>query len=159
RPLFVENFSAPEVLDAGSRRSLDDSNTMYQGGMHLVRYLKYVGYGGVMMSVFADGSTIYPSQLVEPTPRYDTGVFFGTGQDPRRKDTLELLLRLFDREGLVLVPALDFASPLPELEALKRAADEASGIEWIGADGAAWSAHHAPRQGLAPYYNLLDPRV
>jgi hypothetical protein len=45
---------------------------------------------------FADGSTIYPSEVLEPTPRYDTGVFFATGQDPRRKDALEVLFRLFD---------------------------------------------------------------
>ena len=82
-------------------------------------------------------------------------------QDPLRKDALELLLRLFDREGLKLIPALEFASPLPELEALcsAAAATRRSGIEWIGADGDPWAASRAPRQGLAPYYNLLDPRV
>lgn len=160
RPLFVENFSAPEALDTISRRSLDDWNTMYQGGQHLLRYLKHVGYGGLMMSVWADGSSIYPSQHLQPTPRYDTGVFFGTGQDPLRKDALEMLFRMFDREGLTLIPALHFASPLPELEALKREGEAvATGIEWIGADGQNWQASHAPRQGLAPYYNLLDPRV
>ena len=47
----------------------------------------------------ADGSTIYPSRQIEPTPRHDTGVFFANGQDPVRKDVLELLFRLFDREG------------------------------------------------------------
>ena len=160
RPLFAENFSAPDAVDTSSRRSLDDWSTAYHGGIHLVRYLKYVGYGGLMMSVFADGSTIYPSQILEPTPRYDTGVFFGTAQDPLRKDALELLFRLFDREGLTLIPALRFASPLPELEALRREAPPAAvGIEWVGVDGATWVARHPPRQGLAPYYNLLDPRV
>ena len=133
---------------------------MYQGGQHLLRYLKHVGYGGLMMSVWADGSSIYPSQHLQPTPRYDTGVFFGTGQDPLRKDALEMLFRMFDREGLTLIPALHFGSPLPELEELKREGEAvATGIEWIGADGQNWLASHAPRQGLAPYYNLLDPRV
>jgi hypothetical protein len=160
RPLFPENFSAPEAMDASSRRSLDDWNTMYQGGTRLVKYLRYVGYDGLMLSAFADGSTIYPSRILEPTPRYDTGVFFGTGQDPLRKDALEMMLRLFDREGLVLIPALDFASPLPELEALLRQGGPAVvGIEWVGADGVTLPARQAPRQGLAAYYNLLDPRV
>jgi hypothetical protein len=160
RPLFSENFSAPESLDMASRRSLDDWNTMYHGGTHLTHYLKYVGYGGLMMSVYAEGSTIYPSDLLEPTPRYDTGVFFGTAQDPLRKDALELLFRLFDRQNLTLIPALHFASPLPELEALKHAGgDAAIGLEWIGADGQTWLAHNLPRQGLAPYYNLLNPLV
>jgi hypothetical protein len=160
RPLFVENFSAPEALDAASHRCLDDWNTIYQGGTRLTKYLKYVGYTGLMMSAFADGSTIYPSRLVEPTPRYDTGVFFSSGQDPVRKDALELLFRLFDREDLTLIPALSFASPLPELEVLKRVGGpEAVGIEWIGPDGAPWLANRTPRQGLAPYYNILHERV
>lgn len=160
RPLVPENFGAPEALDRQSFRSLDDWNTFYQGGIRLVEYLKHVGFGGLMLSVFADGSTIYPSRILQPTPRYDTGVFFATGQDPRRKDALELFFRLFDRERLVLIPALQFAAPLPELEALKRAGGpEATGIEWIGPDGKPWLASGAARQGLAPYYNLLDPRV
>ena len=160
RPLFAENFSAPEALDAASHRSLDDWTTFYLGGLRLSKYLKHVGYNGLMMSVYADGSTIYPSQVLEPTPRYDTGVFFATAQDPQRKDGLELLFRLFDREGLALIPALDFTSPLPELEALKRAGGaESVGLEWIGSDGISWLGNHAPHQGLAPYYNLLDPRV
>ena len=37
RPLFVENFSAPNALDQQSRRSLDDWNTFYQGGTRLIR--------------------------------------------------------------------------------------------------------------------------
>lgn len=160
RPLFVENFSAPEALDTTSHRSLDDWNTFYQGGVRLVKYLKHVGYNGLMMSAFADGSTIYPSQIVQPTPRYDTGVFFATGQDPRRKDVLEMLFRLFDREGLTLIPGLQFASPLVELEAvLREGGPAAAGIEWIGPDGNPWLASNASRQGLAPYYNLLNPRV
>lgn len=160
RPLFVENFSAPEALDSTSHRSLDDWNTFYQGGTRLVKYLKHVGYSGLMMSAFADGSAIYPSQVVQSTPRYDTGVFFATGQDPRRKDVLEMLFRLFDREGLTLIPALQFAAPLADLEELLRqGGPPAVGLEWIGADGRPWLASNTPRQGLAPYYNLLDPRV
>ena len=160
RPLFAENFSASEALDSASHRSLDDWTTFYQGGTRLVKYLKHVGYNGLMISSFADGSTIYPSELLQPTPRYDNGVFFASGQDPRRKDGLELLYRLFDREGLTLIPALQFASPLPELEALRReGGPQSAGLEWIGAEGTTWSANHPTHQGLAPYYNVLNPRV
>ncbi len=114
RPLVPENLGAPEALDPQSHRSLDDWNTFHECGTRLVKYLKHVGYNGLMLSVLADGSTIYPSRVLEPTPRYDTGVFFGSGQDPRRKDALEMFFRLFDREQLTLIPALQFASPLPE---------------------------------------------
>ncbi len=132
RPLFPENFSASEALDPWSGRSLDDWVTFYEGGTRLVEYLNYVGYNGLMLSAVADGSTIYPSALLEPTPRYDTGVFFDSAQDPVRKDVLELLFRLFDREGLQLVPALQFAAPLPELEALapRRGPEEGAESSW-----------------------------
>lgn len=160
RPLFPENFSANESLDPWSGRSLDDWSTFYEGGTRLVEYLNHAGYNGLMLAVLADGSTIYPSSLLEPTPRYDTGPFFASGQDPVRKDVLEMLLRLCDREDLQLIPMVEFAAPLPELEAVRRAGGpEAEGIEWIGAEGTTWSAAGPAQRGLAPYYNPLHPRV
>ena len=160
RPLLPENFSAEEVLDTWSGRTLQDWRTFHQAGTRLVDYLHYAGYNGLVLSVAADGSAIYPSQVIEPTPRYDTGAFFGSGQDPMPKDVLEMLLRLMDRENLQLVPALEFATPLPALEALRcRGGSEAQGLEWIGADGATWCQTYSARRGLAPYYNTLDPRV
>ncbi len=160
RPLFPANFSAPESLDAWSSRSLDDWATFYSGGLRLVEYLQHVGYNGLMIAVLADGSTIYPSAVLEPTPRYDTGMFFGTAQDPLRKDVLEMLFRLFDREDLQLIPSLEFATPLPELEAACRHGGAAAdGIEWIGPNGSTWRQNYPTRRGLAPYYNTLDPRV
>ncbi len=113
-----------------------------------------------MLNVYADGSAIYPSDHLEATPRYDTGVYFGSGQDASRKDVLELMFRLFDREGLDLTPSLDFSAPLPELEALlRRQGPLAAGLEWVGADGQTWLQVHGTRYGLAPYYNVLNPRV
>ena len=160
RPLLPENFSAGESLDAWSHRSLDDWKTFYEASTRLVEYMKHVGLGGLMMNVAADGSSIYPSQTLQPTPRYDKGDLFATGQDPIRKDVLELLFRLFDREGLTLIPAVDFSAPLPELEAIKRlGGQESIGIEWIGPAGQRWLDTFQTRQGLAPYYNTLDSRV
>jgi len=160
RPLLAENFSAAESLDTWSGRTLQDWKTFHQAGTRLVDYLRYAGYNGLVLSVAADGSAIYPSKVLEPTPRYDTGAFFASGQDPMPKDVLEMLLRLTDRENLQLIPSLEFASPLPALEAiLRRGGAEAQGLEWIGADGASWCQTYSPRRGLAPYYNTLDPRV
>ena len=160
RPLIPENFSANECLDPWSGRSLDDWWTFYEGGSRLVEYLHHAGYNGLMLAVLADGSTIYPSASVSPTPRYDTGALFATAQDPVRKDVLEMLLRLFDREQLQLIPMVEFAAPLPELEAIRRAGGpDAHGIEWIGAEGTDWCASMPAEHGLAPYYNVLHPRV
>jgi hypothetical protein len=160
RPLLPENFSAEEVLDTWIGRTLQDWRTFHQAGTRLVDYLHYAGYNGLVMSVAADGSAIYPSRVLEPTPRYDTGAFFTSGQDPMPKDVLEMLLRLMDRENLQFIPAIEFATPLPALEAVRRrGGPEAQGIEWIGGDGATWCQTYATRRGLAPYYNTLDPRV
>ena len=160
RPLFVENFSAPESMDQYNKRSLDCWVTFYLGSQRLVEYLNHVGYNGLVMSVLADGSTIYPSTRLESTPKHDTGVFYATGQDPVQKDVLELVFRVFDREGLTLIPAVEFGAPLAELEKLKRQGPaEAVGVTVIGADGRSWVDRNAPEQGLAPYYNPLHPRV
>ncbi len=160
RPLLPENFSAEEVLDTWSGRTLQDWRTFHQAGTRLIEYLRYAGYNGLMLTVAADGSAIYPSQVLEPTPRYDTGVFFASGQDPQPKDVLEMLLRLMDREALQMIPSIEFATPLPALEAIRRrGGKEAEGLEWIGADGNTWCQTYAGRRGLAPYYNTLDPRV
>jgi Glycosyl hydrolase-like 10 len=160
RPLFTENFSAPESLDAFSHRSLDDWNTFYAGAQRLIEYLNHVGYSGLMLTVVADGSSLYPSRRIAPTPRHDTGVFFASGQDPVRKDVLELLFRLFDREGLSLIPTVQFAAPLAELEEWRHETQELpAGLEWIGADGTARGVRTNFRQGLGPYYNPLNHRV
>jgi hypothetical protein len=160
RPLFPQNFSATQTPGPMSDLGVDDWVTFYEGGTRLVDYLNHVGYNGLVIAALADGSTIYPSEVLDATPRYDTGLFLETGQDPVRKDVLELLLRLFDREGMQLIPALEFGAPLPELEALlRRGGPEAEGIAWVGPDGLTWLETYPPVRGMAPYYNVLHPRV
>jgi len=160
RPLVPENFGALQALDLSSGRSLDDWQTFYEGAQRLVEYLNYSGYGGEMLTVMADASTIYPSALVEPTLRYDTGAQFENGQDPIRKDALELMLCLFDRDALKLIPTLQFVAPLPELEEqLRRGGDEAMGIQLIGSNGETYVDKFPPRHGSAPYYNPLNQHV
>ena len=78
----------------------------YEGATRFVQHLKANGYGGAFVTVASDGSSIYPSDLLLPSPKHDTGIFFTNGQDPIRKDVLEMLFRMFEREGLVLVPTL-----------------------------------------------------
>lgn len=157
RPLFPENFSAKGSLDVWVGRSLDDWRTFHDGGTRLIEYLRYVGYNGLMLSVLADGSTLYPSDLLQPTPRYDTGIFFSSGRDPMRKDVLEMLLTMFDREQLQLIPTLHFAASLPALERRRR--EGTTGIEWIGPDGATWSETYPSNRPLSQCYNILQPEV
>lgn len=160
RPLFPENFGGREAFDSFSGHSLEDWVTFYEGGSRLVEYLHYVGYNGLLLSALADGSTIFPADDLQPTPRYDKGALFGTGQDPLRKDVLEMLFRMFDRERLQLVPALDFSTPLPELEAELRAGGAArQGLQWIGPQGTTGGESAPLASGAMPPYNPLNPRV
>ncbi|MDX1948112.1 MAG: family 10 glycosylhydrolase [Pirellulaceae bacterium] len=160
KPLWPENFSASEALDPATGRNFDDWGTFYLAGRRLVETLQHGGYNAVFLNVACEGSAVYPSPRLGPNPRYDTGLFFESGQDPLRKDVLELVLRLCDRAGIQVIPSLQFAAPLPELEALRLAGGpESLGIEPIGPDGRTWIARHGPRRGLGVYYNALDPRV
>ena len=157
RPLFPESFGASEAIDVASKRTFDDWTTFYQGASRLAQYLHYAGYGGAAIAVHCEGSTIYPSRLLESSPKYDTGTFFSTGQDPVRKDVLELLLRVFDRDQLTLVPVLQFNAPLPALERLRTSGDH--GVALVDRDGQDWVDRFGSHHGMAPYYNPLDDRV
>ncbi|MCE9548344.1 MAG: family 10 glycosylhydrolase [Planctomycetia bacterium] len=160
RPLFPENFGASEAFDAWSGGSLDDWQTFYDGGRRMLEYANHVGYNALVVSVLADGSAIFPCPQISPTPRYDTGAFFSTGQDPVRKDVLEMLLRLADQEGQSIIPLVEFTAPLPQIEAqLRRGGADATGLELIGPTGATWLEKHGAERGPAACYNPLDPRV
>lgn len=159
RPFFCENFGAGEALDLPTGHTRKDWLTFYQGASRLVEYLDNSGRNAALITIAGEGSGLYPTPLLEPTPKYDTGTYFESGQDPLRKDVAELLFRMFDRAGLQLIPAIKFASPLPEVEALARQPDETTGLFPIGADGQTWMAQHGGHRGAGVYYNPLDPRV
>jgi len=158
KPLFPELMSVSEAVDPWTKRPLDDWNEFLTGAKRLIDYLKHSGYNSVVIPVVCEGSTLYPSRVLQPTPKYDSGAFFVTGQDPRRKDILEMLFRLFDREGLLLIPAVQFNSPLPELERLRHR-ENPVGLELVDSQGRTYLEVNGAREGLAPYYNPLHPSV
>ncbi|MGE3779979.1 MAG: hypothetical protein AB7F89_22515, partial [Pirellulaceae bacterium] len=128
-------------------------------------YLKFAGYNGAFLTVVEDGTALYPSRLLRRIPKFDTGVLAATGQDPVDKDVLELLLRVFDREGLRLVTAVQFSMPLPELDQMRTAGtpEPSPGVQLVGAFAnepraipASWTEG---QRGAAPFYNPLDARV
>jgi hypothetical protein len=163
RPNLAETFgasgerSAANAFNSPFERSRDDWHTHYQATTRLADYLRYAGYNCALIHVFGEARSLYRSNLLSPEAKDDTGQRAVAAFEA---DGLELLLRVFDREQLALVPAMRFAAPLPELEKLRRGSDpQSSGLEWIGPDGRTWVDTYGSSDGLAPYYNLLDPRV
>ena len=159
-PLFAENFGALATMDADLTQPLDDWRMFYLGAKRLIEYLKANSYRGAFITVACDGSSIFPSQHLASTPKHDNGVFFSSGQDPIRKDVLEMLFRMFKREGLTLVPSLALSSPLPAIETLRTSNsggnEVANGFDLVDLNS---SIRKRSIGGSLPVYNPLDDRV
>ncbi len=159
RPLLPENFSTVQKVDRWSGRCLDDWTTFYQSATRTADYLEYAGFNALVLTVAGEGSSLYPSNVLDPTPRHDTGVFFNTALDPVRKDVLELIAQEFDRRELSLIPAVQFNTPLPKIEALLRGGTDTVGLQLVGPDGRRYRPGHGRLGAWTPNYNPLDPRV
>jgi hypothetical protein len=154
-PSFAALFGATTQQDEISSRFLTDWRTFHDGTKRLIQYLKHAGYNAAVVPVIANGGTLYPSQVIPGTMRYDNGLLFTNGQDPFRKDVLELMFRMFDREGLRLIPSVEFAMTLPELDALVAAGEP--GIELMNGHQT-WRGSH-PEAATGPFYNPLNANV
>ena len=162
RPLVPETFGATEALDTatGQSQSVDDWKTYYESATRLADYVSFAGYNAAAVNVLADGSATFPSTRLASTPMHNTALMVAGVTDLPSADALELMFRVFDRNQLALVPTLQFAAPLPELEKIRQDANsKQSGLELIGPNGTTWEEAHDSDRGLAPYYNLLDERV
>ncbi|HEX6960850.1 MAG TPA: hypothetical protein VF175_03220, partial [Lacipirellula sp.] len=99
-PKFAETFGGAENLDPASHLSIDGWNTFLTAANRLAQHLRSTGYNGAIISVAANGASLAPIDSLGASPRFDTGPLSAAGADPMRKDVLEALLRVFDREGL-----------------------------------------------------------
>ena len=163
RPLVVESFGASDrepgahAFNRPFEASRDDWQAHYEAATRLADYLRHAGYNSAVVNVLGEGRALYRSEQLSPDANDSTG---GARPASFDADSLELLLRVFTREQLALVPALQFNAPLPELEKQRRdSVPQTSGLEWVGSDGRTWLETYGASGGRAPYYNLLDPRV
>lgn len=113
------------------------------------------GAAGAMLVVHAAGAATWPSQCTRGAPRW-TGDAAAAGGSAVPADPLAVACRVYEREGLRLVPAVAFDAPLAALEAqLARGGGGVSGIACVGRDGR--PRRIGPLAGT--HYNILDPRV
>ncbi len=168
RPTLCEQFAAIKIDSPFDVTGVENWTTFYQAVDRMSNYLKMGGYNTLLISSVADGSTIYPSRCLNPSPKYDSGIFLSRGEDPVRKDVLELVARTFDREQLTFIPHLDLNSPLPKLEAnlaAARISGNQDSIRWtegiysIGPEGILYGMNYATPEGTGPWYNILHPLV
>lgn len=143
-----ENVSAPKNLDSGL--PVDGWNRFYIGGERMVQLLKNSGYQGVVVAVNPNGSSLYPSPFLQPTPRLDTGLFANSASDPIRKDVLELLFQQFASNDLTLVPKIQVPRYIAKLESLTHTlpSERFDDLRLHDVNGARSTA-----------YNALDPNV
>ena len=152
-PEFLE-FGGEQRAERQGGRPTTDWHTHLTGIRHAVEGLQSQRAGGALVTVHGRGAAAWPSPLTRFAPRWDCGAG-ESGLDPQPKDLLDLLCRIFGREGLTLVPSVSCDAPLPALEALlARGGPATTGIVCVGRDG-------LPRRTPpgSVHYNILDPRV
>ncbi len=149
-PDFSGLFQAARVVDPLTGQALDDWQTFYDSIDRLTQHLKANFYDGAFVTVASDGSAIFPSGDLAPGPRFDAGVFCSAGCDPVQKDIVELMLRMFDREGLKLVPVLTLNSTLPQLEKIRESKQMSFDLVNFGGQSTDFDRR------VLPIYNPLD---
>jgi hypothetical protein len=159
KPLFAENFSSREAVGPDRVATLDDWSTFYDGGQRLVQYLQFAGNNGAVVNVLSEGSSLFPSDLFHATPKYDSGAFFDNGQDPLKKDVLEMLYQMFDEHQLVLIPSIQLNMPLNELEQQLQHSPRSGGIDSAIGIRLTSTAAGQTDASTVGRYNPLDPRV
>ena len=168
-PSLCDQFSSTRAPSYFGLNGAEDWRAFDQSVSRALYYLSANNFDAMTLAVVADGSALYPSVTLNPSPRYDGGVYLATGGDPTRKDVLAFLLARFESRNKSLVPMLKLNGTIPALErrldaalAMRaqpemRAALE--GIEWIGPNGKRASDVRKGKDGAAQYYNVLHPEV
>ncbi|MDO5581221.1 MAG: hypothetical protein Q4G69_08795 [Planctomycetia bacterium] len=168
RPSLCDQFSAVRAESPIGVLGSEDWNTFYQAADRTAFHLKTCRSDTLLLGSVADGSALYPSRYLNPTPVFDSGIFLQNGKDPIRKDVLEFMAKTFDREGLSLIPCIDFNFRLPRLEEklfdVVRSGNAedlrwVEGIRSIGPEGSLYIDRFQDQKGIGPHYNLLHPLV
>ncbi|MEM8736082.1 MAG: family 10 glycosylhydrolase, partial [Planctomycetota bacterium] len=115
KPLLASCFSSARTLDPESQSWLDSWSTFYASSTRLVQALEFSNANLLCLKVAADGGTLYPSDIVEPNLLFDNGAYFSDSRTPEIKDSVELLMRLCDRQGIQVLLSLDLDTPSKSL--------------------------------------------
>lgn len=159
KPLLSENFGAMRKADGKGQRELDTWRTAYEASTRLAEYTQWSGHNAATITVATQGGATYPSKLLSPSTKFDSGTFLSDGSSPEIKDATELICREFDRRGLKLVLAIELEGLLPELLRFDETGEADSSLFQVAdeADNSVDAAVPKPRR--IARYNPLDARV
>lgn len=160
RALGAAKVADPGPYTGGKPRA--DWTTYYSAITHLAEWLRYRGENAAMIPVFAYGGSLYPSGILPNNGRYDDGMEFTDGRDAAQKDVVRLILEIFERNGLTLIPEFAFYTKLPRLEeAFPPDAHGVREIDLINKNGRSSRQEFElePMDRHGPYYNPLHPAV
>ncbi|TWT75924.1 hypothetical protein Pla123a_27090 [Posidoniimonas polymericola] len=141
---------ATQTPAADGRYVFEDWRCFYDAAVRAADYVEQGGYNGATITVAAAEGVVYPTRVLGSQSGMDWQIVATGVVDTPRKDLLELLLREFDRRGLSLTLAVDFASAMPAVEAALAAGDPTPRL--VDVDG------RTPDDSLVQY-NPLHPIV
>ncbi|MDO5309347.1 MAG: hypothetical protein Q4G03_07635 [Planctomycetia bacterium] len=168
-PRLCDQFNVERRVSRFGLNGAEDWRSFDEAIHRLIYYVCAYNYDYVSLMAASDGSGLYPSECLNPTPKFDHGVFLANGGDLEHKDVLGYALAVFQFHQKTLIPGINLNSTLPSLESqLLALRDEnvsdqtrasLEGIEWIGIDGERLINSRMTRDGFGPYYNVLHPVV
>lgn len=160
RPMLADAFAAPRQLDPSVGREYESWDTWFSAAQRLGHVMSWNHANTVFVKVFAQGGGIFPSDILEPTTRFDGGAFFTDSRSPKAKDIVELLLRDADRNARRVVLALNLNTELPRLAQLRESQDTsgaAASILQLPVTGS--DKDSTDRIPQVPHYNPLGAEV
>lgn len=86
----------------------EDWQSYFELANRLAERVSLAGQTGAVVTVASSGGVLYPSNVLARQTGVDRGALVDGGVDLPATDPLELLLRVFDRRGLTVVPAIRF---------------------------------------------------
>ncbi len=159
-PDIWAGWGSSRVIDPGSGLVAEDWRTFFDSMSHLTEYARYSGYNCVQATVIGDGGAVYPSELLESNFCLDSGSLADSAPDPLRKDIVELLLRVCERERLGVVPSIRLDGAMTALNRKHSAVDpQAGGVLLVSREGKNWDGQPGATAKAGRRYDPLNSDV
>jgi hypothetical protein len=163
--LYLDNpdqwasWGSARGVDPATNLPLDDWRTFLLSMSHIAEYARFAGYNCIQPTVVGQGGAMYPSKLLDANYRLDSGFVADSAPDPMRKDAVELLLRICQRNRLGVVPSMRLDGAIVELDRkVKEIEPQSSGVLLVSRDGQTWDGPPAASTS-GRRYNPLNADV